>query len=193
MACYKKLTESITATCTFPLVPGIDDEIYVINYEDIESFTLNAQNDNIIEGITLKSASPALSGFKITGFRYSNEYENSLVKGRYINEWEQKLTIRIFDNSPDVKERIDELANGRFVFIIKNRYQNANGNSVYEVLGYTNGLEMTECKRNPDDKDLRAGWVCTFSTGDFGKEHYPAKTFFITDLDTTKTALEALV
>jgi glycosyltransferase involved in cell wall biosynthesis len=32
-----------------------------------------------------------------------------LAKGKYINAWEQKVTARIFDNDPTIKERINEL------------------------------------------------------------------------------------
>lgn len=193
MSCYTRLTDDVAANCAADMIAGIGDVLYFINKDDIASFTLNDTNDNIVEGITLKTESPTLRGFTLTGQRYSNEFENTLVKGRFINGWEQKIVTRIFDNDPTVKERISELENGRFVIIVKNNYANATGNSVYELLGYTVGLEMSECVRNPQDADTKGGWVCTFTTNEINKENYPAKTFFITSLAATEAALAALI
>jgi hypothetical protein len=193
--CYNKLTSDIALNCKVNLVSGIGDKVWLINRDDIdfESCTYNTLNNNIIESIVLNSASPTLRGYYAEGFRNSNEYENTLVKGKYQNGWEQKLTIRVFDNTADTKEQVNEIANGKFVCVIENNYKSEDGTSAFEVLGWSVGLEVAEAMRNPSDADMKGGWTLVLQTDEDNKERYPAKTFFNTDIATSRTALDALV
>ncbi len=193
--CYNKLTANILLNCSVNLVGGISDKVWLINRDDIDfdNCTFDTTNDNIIESIVLKSASPNYTGFSIQGFRNSNDYENTLVKGKYMNGWDQKLTIRVFDNDATTKERINELANGKYVAIIENNYQSDDKTSTFEVLGWNVGLEILEATRVVNDADTKGSWVVVLQTDEDNKEPYPAKTFFNTDVATTRAAIEALI
>jgi len=196
MACPSSLSANIAANCAADLLNGVDSTLYIINYDhvDKDSSTINTDNDNIIESIVLKTASPAYKAYTLIGQKNSNDgYKNEMIKGKFVNSWEQSIVARILDNDPTIKQRIEELSAGKFIIIVKNRYANTTGNSVYEVLGWNQGLIATAIVRDADNADDKGGWMVTFGTDDMNKENGPAKTFFITSLAATEAAIAALI
>jgi hypothetical protein len=199
MSTCGKITAGITHNCLDKLVQGLEDVAILINIEDIDkaASTFSSTNKLVIEQIVLKTASPALKGFKIEGYNFSNEHNTALVKRRFINGWDHNFLFRVFDNSPDVKKFVTDAVDSRFVVVMKNKYNNKNattaGTTVYEVLGWEHGLEISEATRNPNDDETMGAWVLQGACDENNKEPYVPYTFFNTSLAVTTTAFNALV
>ena len=199
MATCGKISAGITHNCLDKLVSGLHDEVILINLADIDkdSCTFDANNKLILTDLVLKTASPALAGYKIEGYNFSNEHDTALVKRRFIDGWDHNFLFRVFDNTPEVKKFVTEAVDSRFVAIIKNKYRNKNattdGTTVFEVLGFEHGLEISEATRNVNDEETMGAWVLKATCDETNKEPYPPYTFFKTDLATTQTAFDAFV
>jgi len=197
MSTCGKISAGITHNCLDKLVSGLHDEVILINLADIDkdSCVFDGSNKLIITDIVLETASPALSGYKIEGYNFSNEHDTALVKRRFIDGWDHNFLFRVFDNTPEVKKFVTEAVDSRFVAIIKNKYRNKNattdGTTVFEVLGFEHGLEISEATRNVNDEETMGAWVLKATCDETNKEPYPPYTFFKTDLATTQTAFDA--
>lgn len=200
MADCSKIASDVLKNCD-NLVNGIKDTVYFINLDDIDkdACTINTGNKLIIEGIVLKTASPSLRAYKLEGRNFSNDHDVALIKGQYMNGFDHNLMFRIFNNDPETKAWVNDIASGaRFVAIIENNYNNSTkvgtpGDSVFEVLGWDLGLEISEATRNTTDADVKGGWILKATCDDTNKEPYPPRTFYKTDLATTRGLVEALV
>ena len=183
------------------MVAGVKDKIWLINLEDIDkdSCVFKTGDELVLESIILNTASPAKTAFTLEGKNYSNDYDVALVKGKYNNAYDHNLMFRIFDNDPDVKNWVHNACNGaKFVIVVENNYNNKSkvgtpGDSVFEVLGWELGLEISEATRNTIDADTKGGWVLKATCDETNKEPLPPLTFFKTDLATTRGLLDALV
>lgn len=199
MSVCGKITAGITRNCLDKMVNGLEDELILINWVDVdrEASEFDANNKMIITDIVLKTISPPASGFKIEGQNASNEHNTALVKRRFVNGWDQNLMFRVFDNTPEVKEILRDAEQSRFVAIIKNKYNNRNattpGTTVFEVLGWEHGLELNEVTRNAGDEESAGGWVLTAGCDETLKEPYPPYTFFDTSLAVTQAKFDAFV
>lgn len=198
MSTCTSITAGITRNCDDKMVTGLQDEVMLINIDDIDkdASTFDATNPLIVTAITLKTTSPAASGYKIEGINFSNEHNTALVKRRFINGWDHNLMFRVFDNTPDTKKFVKEAVDARFVAIIKNRYSNRNaatnaGVTIYEVLGWEYGLEITEATRDTMDEESSGGWVLQAACDETVKEPQLPYTFWVTDEATTELAFQA--
>lgn len=199
MSC-NRITSSIAHQCDDKLKLGLKDKIYIFNYDDVDkdSSTFDPTNKLICTTIALKSASPALSGYTLEGYNFSNEHDTALAKGKYVDNWDHNLRFRIFDNTPEVKAWINDATGSRFIIVIENTYSNANaspaGTTVFEILGWENGLEITEAVRNTTDEDLKGAWTLLAACDEVNKEPYPPYTLYYSGGEAaTRAALEALV
>lgn len=199
MSCGK-ITSNIVHNCLDKLKSGIKDRLYLFNYDDVDKVasTFDPTNKFIITALVLKTVSPALSGYTVDGFNFSNEHDTALAKGKYIDNWDHNTLFRIFDNTPDIKKWINDLADSRVIAVIENCYSNKNaspaGTSVFEVLFWENGGEIAEATRNANDADMKGGWTIKLTCDETNKEPYPPYTLYYTGGEAaTKSALEALV
>lgn len=199
MSC-DRITSNIAHQCLDKLKSGLKDRLYIFNFDDVNktASTFDPTNKLILTSLVLKTASPALSGYTLDGFNFSNEHDTALAKGKYIDNWDHNLTFRIFDNTPEVKEWINNATNSRFIVVIENNYSNKNaspaGTTVFEVLGWDNGLEISEATRSTTDEDLKGAWTLKASCDEANKEPYPPFTLYYPGGEAaTKAALEALV
>ena len=193
-----KIAANILKSCTDPLVQNIKDRIIILNLEDIETITRNNTNKQIIEGITLVGGSPTVVGYKIEGIDYSFDASDALVKGDYGWGYDHKLVCRIFQNDPDSKKAIEDMQGGKYVIIIENNFVNRNkagtpGDSRFEILGLDNGLIVKELTRDKSDDATKGAFVMTFGSHAKALEPHLPATFFITDEDTTATAVNDLL
>jgi len=192
-----KIASGIVHNCPDTLVSGLQDEAILINAADIDydNCVFDGTNKMILTDIVLKTASPVLTGFKIEGYNFSNEHDTALVKRRFIDGWEHNFLFRIFDNTPEIKEWVKNAVGSRFIVITKNKYNNRNailpGTTVFEVLGFWNGLEILEATRNASDEETQGGWVLKAGCDESNKEPYPPYAFFKTSLAVSQAAFDA--
>lgn len=193
-----KIVADILKNCA-NLVPGIKDTAYLINHEDVDkdACAFDPANSLLLTQLVLKTASPALSAYKIEGYNLSNEHKTSLVKKTYQKVWEHGFIFRIFDNTPEDKLWIQTAVDSRFMIIQENNYNKAltspAGRTVFEVLGWDFGLELNAAERDANSDELLGGWLLTAGCSDKMKESLPPLTLFVgNSLTATRAAIAAL-
>ena len=124
-ACDYKLAQNIGASCDNPQVQGLKNKGYLMNYDDIDfdSVKRNEANSLIIEDLTLLSGKKAYSAY-VPGKTPYTGTKAELATGTYSNKFNKTASIVVLDSGPDVaKNIINNFANGKFVFIMENKYQ----------------------------------------------------------------------
>ena len=182
------------------LVPGIKDKAYFINYDcvDKDLSTHDPNNSLLLTSLVLAVASPTCYAFCVEGYNFSNEHSVAMVKKTYQKVWDHNFIFRIFDNTPETKLWIQNAVDSRFIVIIENNYSKddavlGNGRTVFEVLGWDQGLELNAAERNVTDEELLGGWLLTAGCSDKIKESLPPKTLFVTDIATTRAAITSML
>lgn len=186
------ISASIINDCDNLIVGGTKQDLYLINIEDIESYDYNNSNPRIIEAINLVT-SPAAAAYKFEGLKASNRPLTELVKGPYQSFWNHQIEFRIFTNTPEAKEQIEALKNGRVVAILENNFRGSTGNCAFELYGEKIGLELSVATQDKNDADSQGAWVLTLSSPDDNKEPNVQATIFDTDYATTKALVESLL
>ena len=194
-----QITNCILKNCE-NLVQGIKDKAYIINYDcvDKDLSAFDPDNSLLLTSLVLKATSPACYAYCVEGYNFSNEHSVAMVKKTYQKVWDHNFIFRIFDNTPEVKLWVQDAVDSRFIVIIENNYNKAdavlgNGRTVFEVLGWDQGLELNAAERNVNDEEMLGGWILTAGTSDRIKESLPPLSFFVTDIATTRLAIESML
>lgn len=168
------------------LVPGVKDIAYFINYDcvDKDASTFDPDNALLCTQLALKSLSPPCYAYCVEGYNFSNEHKTSMVKKTYQKTWEHGFVFRIFDNTPETKLWIENAKDSRFIVIIENNYNKVdavlgNGRTVFEILGYDQGLELNAAERDANSDELLGGWLLTAGCSDKIKESLPPLSYFV--------------
>lgn len=195
LTCGKLAMGVIGADCANPLVQGVKPTAIILNHDDID-LDLTTVVDGVITNIALKAGA---IGYLAETLNNGIDANIALAKGAYYNGWDQNFVLRIFDNSPKVKQFIDQLSKSKIVVILENKYIKYNptspevkGETVYEAYGFYTGLELNEATRDTTDADTKGGYVLTCGCNDTAKEPTLPLTVFKTDLDTTSTMINEL-
>lgn len=190
--CDFKLAQDIAGSCDNPQVAGLKNTGYLINYDDIDwdSLAKDSENSNIVETLMLKSGKRAYK-VVVPGNTPFTGTQAALATGTYRNKFTKTASIVVLDSGPDVsKNVIDQLANGRFVFIFENKYQGADKKNTFEIYGLEQGLSATEMTNEKYSEETDGGWAVTLEeTG------APTSGLFLykTSIQVTRAALESLV
>lgn len=168
------------------LVPGVKDMAYFINYDciDKDASTFDPANALLCTQLALKSLSPPCYAYCVEGYNFSNEHKTSMVKKTYQKTWEHGFVFRIFDNTPETKLWIENAKDSRFIVIIENNYNKpdltlGSGRTVFEILGYDQGLELNAAERDANSDELLGGWLLTVGCSDKIKESLPPLSYFV--------------
>lgn len=191
-ACDFKLAQDIAGLCESPQIAGLKNIGYIINYDDIDwdTLTKNESNPNIIETLLLQSGKRAYKVI-VPGNTPFTGTQAALATGTYRNKFTKTASIVVLNSGPDVsKNIIDQLANGRFVFIFENKYQGEDKKNTFEIYGLEQGLSATEMTNEKYSEDTDGGWAVTL-------EETNAPTsglfFFKESITATRAALASLV
>lgn len=189
--CDFKLAQDVAGSCENPQVGGLKNTGYLINYDDIDwdQLAKNSTNPNIVETLLLLKGKRA---YKVvvpgnTPFTGTNV---AMAQGTYRNKFTKTAAMVVLNSGPDVsKNIIDQLANGRFVFIFENKFQGADHKNTFEIYGLEQGLAANEMSNDKYSEETDGGWAVSLqetnapSSGMF---------FFKTDIATTRAALVSL-
>lgn len=191
-ACDYKLAQNIGASCDNPQVQGLKNKGYLINYDDIDFDTIQRDEDNslIIKSLTLLSGKKAYSAY-VPGKTPFTGTKAELATGTYSNKFNKTASIVVLDSGPDVaKNIIANLANGKFVFIMENKYQGDDKKNTFEIYGLETGLTASEITNEKYSEDTDGGWAVTLV-----EENAPSAGIFMfnQDIKTTRKALESLL
>lgn len=184
-----KITSGLQAViCDKPAIPGTGEKVYIINYNDIDR-ELSVIANNVITDIILKGNA---TGYLFESLDNSTEGTTTLNKGKYISNWQQNLSIRIFAKNESAKAFVNELNGARVVAIIENKESGDSGEVKYEAYGWDAGLELNEVTAETIMTDYVV-YSLTLGSGEISKESTLPKSVFKTDLASTETMLEALL
>lgn len=189
--CDFKLAKDIAGSCESPQVAGLKNTGYLINFDDIDwdALTKDQTNAKIVASLNLLSGKRA---YKVivpgnTPFTGTNA---ALAAGTYRNKFTKTANIVVLDSGPDVaKNIIDQLANGRFVFIFENKYAGADKKNTFEIYGLETGLVATEMTNEKYSEETDGGWAVTLvETGAPSSGLF----FFNESITATRAALTSL-
>lgn len=191
-SCDSLLAAAIGFDCSNPQVAGIETDGCIINRKDIDfdASTRDSQNPNLLTNLALKSGK---TGFSITqvGNQPFNGSNAAFVQGNFRNKFNKVVSFLVYDHSPACCHNIiDQIANGEFVVVLKNKYAGTDSKAKYEVFGFEAGLKQTEGSRDPYSEDTDGAWQITMQeTG------APTSGLFLykTDASTTEAAFESLI
>lgn len=191
-ACDYKLAQNIGASCDNPQVQGLKNKGYLMNYDDIDfdSVKRNEANSLIIEDLTLLSGKKAYSAYVPGKTPYAGT-KAELATGTYSNKFNKTASIVVLDSGPDVaKNIINNLANGKFVFIMENKYQGDDKKNTFEIYGFEQGLVASEITNEKYSEDTDGGWAVTLI-----EENAPSSGIFLfkESIKATRAALESLL
>lgn len=191
-ACDYKLAQNIGASCDNPQVQGLKNKGYLMNYDDIDfdSVKRNEANSLIIEDLTLLSGKKAYSAY-VPGKTPYTGTKAELATGTYSNKFNKTASIVVLDSGPDVaKNIINNLANGKFVFIMENKYQGDDKKNTFEIYGFEQGLVASEITNEKYSEDTDGGWAVTLL-----EENAPSSGIFLfkESIKATRAALESLL
>lgn len=187
MTCDKLLAMSISPDCDNPQVGGVEADGVIINRADID-FDASTRTGNVISTLALKSGK---KGFKIYQ-QGNNPFTGSNITftaSSFLNKFTKQVNFVVYDHSAECCSKIiDQLANGSYVVVLKNKYAGSDSKSKYEIFGYEAGLKQTEGSRDPYSEDTEGGWAVALqevapSSGIF---------FYSTSLSATESAFNSL-
>lgn len=191
-ACDYKLAQNIGASCDNPIVQGLKNKGYLINYDDIDfdSIQRDETNSFIVKTLTLLSEKKAYSAY-VPGKTPFTGTKSEMATGTYSNKFNKTASIVVLNSGPDVaKNVISNLANGKYVFIMENKYQGDEQKNTFEIYGLEQGLTASEISNDKYSEDTDGGWAVTLV-----EENAPSAGIFMfnTDIKTTRKALESLL
>lgn len=190
--CDFKLAQDIAGSCDTPQVAGLRNTGYLFNFDDIDWDTLKKSetNSNIVETLMLLTGK---RGYKVyvPGSTPFTGTQTALATGTYRNKFTKTASIVVLNSGPDVsKNVIDQLANGRFVFIFENKYQGEDKKNTFEIYGLEQGLAASEITNEKYSEETDGGWAVTLEeTGAPSSGLF----FFKESIAATRAALTSLV
>ena len=190
--CDFRIAQDIGGSCDNPQVAGLKNTGYIMNFDDIDwdALVKSSTNSSIVETLALLANKKAYK-VVVPGNTPFTGTQTAMAAGTYKNKFNKTAAIVVLNSGPDVsKNIIDQLANGRFVFIFENKFQGANKDNTFEIYGLETGLAATEMTNDKYSEDTDGGWLVNLQeTG------APSSGMFLfkTSISTTRAALESLV
>ncbi|MDB5148028.1 MAG: hypothetical protein JWQ57_2048 [Mucilaginibacter sp.] len=169
MATCDKIKAGFDLCAADPIVPGIDDVIYLGNFDDF-IYTLDPQNPLIITGITPKNGA---TYYKFTG---TNNSFNSTFTSSQTNSgprYEEQIDFNIAGNSTEIKQQLMAMGYGKLHAITINNYKG--GDSSIELFGYSTGLNDQGSKRVANDETEGGGYTIVLKNRNKLKEPFPPR------------------
>lgn len=185
-----EIATGIGADCANKLFGGVNDRLILMNFNDIDGFTRNLTNTQIIEAIILASGK---TGLVFQGKNNSTEPDSALVKQRFSNVYDHGINFKAFEVDADAKKELEAMADGLVVALVQNKFRGDDGDAEFELYGIDTGLEVQELTRAQLDADTQGAYDIVLRTSEQSKEAHLPATFFLTDRSTTVALVEALL
>lgn len=170
---------------------AIQGDLVLINWEDWEAAKADSSLVTYSNGVYSKITLPTgKNGVHVTSHdkAFSAMYE--LVTGTYVNAFRHGVTMRVFEKTQAIKTFLSKIGYGRFVAIVRNLDSN-NEETKFEVYGGEKGLVASANSFDSTNTDGVIGEL-TIQSADDALESAVPDSFYVTDLETTIEAYEAL-
>lgn len=188
LATCTKISGDILLNCDYPAVGGTEDVLYLMNKDDIDSYTLDTANPLIIDNISMKTGTEA---YKFEGKRSSVAPGFEFAEEESSSGFVHNVNFKIFTVDPTVKQQLAALKDGRLVAIVKNNYRGTDGKGSFELYGKELGILASEMTRQLNENNGVVDVI--LSTEDGYLEPNPPHSVFITDLATTEALVDSLL
>ncbi len=187
-----KISAGLTIDCNNPLQAGAEDQLILINRDDWldATITYNVTNPEIIESVVLASGVVAYS-YQGKNNSIAPKYE--FIKQTYAEVYSHEVNFKVFNVDSVAKEQLEKMAKGSMVAIVQNKFKGTDGNSAFEVYGANAGLNVSQNIRDVINQENQGAFDVILKSDEASLEPHMPKTFFITDLATTKAAVEGLL
>jgi len=187
-----KISSNVSIDCDNPLQAGAEDTLILINYDDWQSsdITYNVANPQIIENVVLPSG---VTGYSYQGKNNSIAPKYEFIKQTFAEVYNHEINFKVFDVAPAAKAQLELMAKGSMVAIVNNKFKGASGNAAYEVYGTNAGLVMSQNIRDLINQENQGAFDVIIKSSETALEPHMPKTFFITNLATTKAIVDGLV
>ena len=178
--------------CTDPLIIGLKQNLYLANYDDVESVTYSAVSgeENVITDITMKTGK---AFFKVEGVNASLSTNQEQVRTATATGWRHYIDFSIFDVSSQSRLNINAMSRVKLVAITLQPNDTSLGNGPIEVHGWDAGLELITATRNASDAETGGAYRLQLATPENGRENRLPEVFWSTNYTTTETAVEDLL
>jgi len=156
--------------------------------------TLMSTNQAITVALLITNGGTAYypTAYQIDGKNNSIAPKAMMVKVGFNNMFDHSVQMKGFDLSPEIKEQLNSMKDGRFVIITENYFKGVSGNSAFEIYGLTTGLEMSVLERDPNNADTQGAFDFTFFT-DVNKEPRLPNSLFVTSYALSKAVVDGLL
>lgn len=160
---------------------------YIINRSDIVSWTFSGTNPHIASAVSLKTGAKAYKIYNPTKTPFTGA-KITMVEGSIQNKFDKVVPFIIPNDGPSVaKDVIQKLANGEFVVILANKWENTTPDNKFEVYGLEKGMRASAIENDKYSEDTDGGWSVELTESGAPISAYY---FYDTDVATTRTKLE---
>lgn len=182
-----QLSKNLALTACVGATPGVDKRLIFLNFDDIDRDT-TAIEGNVCSKFVMKDGK---KGFSYSSEKNSWEAQSPLSKGTYKNRFDHSILGRVFLRTQAIKDELIALSQAKVVVIVENADQTT-PETHFEIYGYESGLVLTDLQSVSTDAD---GVIYSFTaaSSDNSKESQLPLSFFETDLETTRAAVESLI
>ena len=187
--CDEKLTAAISKNCDEKPQAGIEVNVVIINYDDIDfaASTFDGTDDLLLTNLATDSGT---QGYFIEGIKQTQGVSFELVKKEEsFDGFKHKFEGVILEPSVENKQRLSELsAGGRFVVVVEKKWKGVDDEDAFEVLGWNAGMEIETVIWNSKEAD----GIIKFSLASVDGFEETKMTYNLleTDYATTKTAFD---
>lgn len=142
--CEESLINNIAETnCDNMMFSGMEQTALIMNKADIASVATDPANHRIVTDIKFKTGKKS---YFIVNAR-NNPYQGTnttIEAGDYKNTFTRTVSLFVpMDGAKASMEILDPLANGKFVVILENQFENDEKDNKYQIYGIDKGLKVT--------------------------------------------------
>lgn len=189
MSC-SPLAAGILQDCSNPSIAGLEQNIVIVNYSDINKATCTFDtNRNKCTLFKLKSGKV---GYNIEGVKQVNGVMSELVLiDLATNKFKHQLTFMVPARTAANLQAIDLITNGTnpFVIVVEKKFKGAANAEAFEIFGFEQGLYAAT---STFDSKTNAGQVTITLSSLAGQEETRSGLILLeTDYATTKTRFDA--
>lgn len=156
--------------CANPNVKGVEATGKIINRADInlDGVEFSTSATHVVSAMPLKSGKSAYDITQPNKTPFSGT-QTELVAGTYQNTFTHTISFVIINHGNNIAKVIDELANGEFVVILKNKAVDTAATTPYQIFGLEGGLVASSMVRELYNDDTLAGWQITMTETEVSK------------------------
>ena len=188
--CEEKLTADMAKNCDTKPVGGIEVNVVLINFDDINktASTFSGTNDLIITNLATNSGT---AGYNLEGIKQINGASWELVKNEEgFDKYKHLFSGVVLAPSAVNKKLVESVLSGsRYVVVIEKKWKGTSQADAFEVLGFDSGLVAASGTWNTKEADGSIKFELASEEG--FEEPTMSRNVLETDYATTATAFAA--